>query len=216
MKPHTKIIITFLTVIFVFNSGIFTKPSFAASKSQESPQQEPVAMTIKIVDGFFHHLDLEKKLMYVAIDKDGKVLQSINLRQIESVYLIQGRPEKLKGLLTGGSIGAVIGFSSLFWRDVVGLNKNDKTTETADKNGNRINIADLAIRIGGGAGVGLLVGYFGRQGEDDIRPFPVYDPSIKQTNPHPSINFGDIGNLSKMLREKESFVHVTLKEREEK
>ncbi|MBI2057665.1 MAG: hypothetical protein HYT63_01625 [Candidatus Yanofskybacteria bacterium] len=213
MKVRLKSLpVFFLTLTLLYAPIGFTQVPIA----NEEPRQESTMITIKIVDGFFHHLDLEKKLMYVAVDKRGEILQSIGLGQIESVYLIQGKPEKLKGLLTGSSIGAVVGFSSLFWRDIAGLNKNDKTAETADKNSNRINLADLAIRIGGGAGVGLIIGYFKGQGEDDIRPFPVYDPSIKQTNPHPSINFSDIGNLSKMLREKESFVHVTLKEREEK
>ena len=200
-------------VFFLILALLYTHTGFAQlPTTNEKTQQEPTTVTIKIIDGFFHRLDSEKKLMYVAIDKHGKILQTVNLGQIESVYLIQGKPEKLKGLLTGGSIGAVVGFSSLFWRNLTGSNKS-KTDNQSD---NKINITDLAIRIGGGAGVGLIVGYFRGQGEEDIRSFPVYDPKIKQTNPHPSIDFSDMANLAKMLREKESFVHVTLKEGEQK
>ena len=212
MKLHTETIIALLIAALVFSSGVFNKHSYAVSRPQESSQQEPTATTIKIVDGFFHHLDLEKKQMLVAIDKQGKILQSINLGRIKSVYLIQGKPEKLKGLLAGGSIGAIVGFSSLFWKSLTDPNK-DATDNQKD---NKLNITDLAIRIGGGAGVGLIIGYFRDRGEESIRPFPVYDPEIRQTNPHPSIDFGNIENLAKMLREKESFVHVTLKEKEEK
>jgi len=215
LKLHTQTTqtaVVFLTTLLVFVSSIFTEFSYAVGGPQESWQQEPTATTIKIVDGFFHHLDLEKKQMLVAIDRQGKILQSINLGRIKSVYLIQGKPEKLKGLLTGGSIGAIVGFSSLFWKSLTDSNK-DATDNQKD---NKLNIADLAIRIGGGAGVGLIIGYFRDRGEESIRPFPVYDPEIRQTNPHPSIDFGNIENLAKMLREKESFVHVTLKEKEEK
>ena len=123
-------------------------------KSQESQQPKPAALTVKIVDGFFHHLDMEKKLMYVVVDKQGEILQSVSLGQIDSVYLIQGKPEKLRGLLAGGSIGAVVGFSSLFWKDLTG---SDKSTKPENQNDDKLNIADLAIRIGGGAGVGLSV-----------------------------------------------------------
>ena len=210
MKKYIKPILAFLPVLTL----VFSHANMVmVGKSQESQQPKPAVLTVKIVDGFFHHLDMEKKLMYVVVDKQGEILQSVSLGQIDSVYLIQGKPEKLRGLLAGGSIGAVVGFSSLFWKDLTG---SDKSTKPENQNDDKLNIADLAIRIGGGAGVGLIVGYFKDRGEESVRPFPVYDLKIKQTNPNPSINFSDIGNLAKMLREGESFVHVTLKDREEK
>jgi len=205
LKKYTTSILLVLTLT--------VSPANIVGKSQESQQPKPAALTVKIVDGFFHHLDQEKKLMYVAIDEQGKILQGISLSQIESVYLIQGKPEKLRGLLTGGSVGAVVGFSSLFWKN---LTSSDKNAKSENQSNNKLNIADLAIRIGSGAGVGLIVGYLKDRGEENVRPFPIYDPKIKQTNPNSSINFNDIGNLAKMLREGESFVHVTLKDGEEK
>ncbi len=203
----------------MFANLLFFGTAFLA-KAQSVPVEmsvlAPDLVTVMIVDGVFHHLDLKNSTMYIAIDKQGKILQKVQLGRLESVYLIQGRQEKLKSLLTGGSVGAAVGLSSIFWGNLIGLVKDSKDNNSSDQNSDKFNATNLIVRVAGGAGVGLLVGYLKDQGDDDVRTFPVYDPKIKQTNPSPSINFNSLDNLGRMLREKESFVHVTLKASEEK
>lgn len=195
-----------LTVLLL--SPVQTVPPYALAQSQ--PAQ---TFHLPVVDGIFQKADMENRMLFVALDKDGKIVQEINFSTIESVYLIQGKTEKLKEYLVGGTVGGAVGFSSLFLDKLVSLIKDNKNPSDTgdDKNGGRFNWIRVAALIGGGAGAGMLVQRL-KNGGEDVRDFPVYDPKIKQDNPNYSMNFSDIANLKTKLTEKESFVHITLRE----
>lgn len=174
-------------------------------------QTESSTIMLPVVDGVFHHVDLENKMLYVALDKNGEIVQEISFILIESVYLIQGNSERLKEYLKDGSIGGIVGgFSSMFWKDISNkiFRKNGKNQNGEAKNSDRVNLASVAWGVGGGLGAGLLVNYLQNKGEENIRSFPVYNPR--------TMNFNDISNLKTKLTEKKSFIHVTLKNGREK
>ena len=102
------------------------------------------------------------------------------------------------------------GFSSVFWGRFLKSETDKNDSGTNGNNKNHLNFTDIALRIGGGIGAGILVEHFQKKGEENLHRFPVYDPHIKQLEPNPSINFGDIGNLKKLV-EGQHFIHVTLK-----
>lgn len=200
MKLKKKFVSVLLTALISF---------IPAVSELSAGGQEKKYIYIPVVDGIFHHVDMENRMIYVAIDKEGKIIREIPLVLVESVYLIQGRPERLKEFLVGGAIGGTAGLSAPFLVRLVrkSLSKDQNQKEI------RLSFAGIILATGGGIGAGFLANYFKNKGEDDATYFPVYDPSIKQKNPNSSIDFGDRNNIKNKLIEKESFVHLTLKMR---
>ena len=191
----------FLSVFLVTFGSLFLQ-------SENQKMQKTAITEIPVIDGIVHRIDFENRFLYIALDREGRIIQEINIDTIESVYLIQGRPEKLKNYLIGGTIGGTAGLSSVLWSKIIAKNGENGNGGGTEK---QVSLTELALRAIGGTGAGLLVAHLWKEGEKDARPFPVYDPSIKQKNPSSSIDFGDKTNLKTKLIEKKSFVHVTLR-----
>lgn len=170
--------------------------------------QKEVSMFFPVVDGIVRKVDLEKRFIYVLLDKEGKMVQEIQIDTIESVYLIRGKVEKLKEYLLGGAIGSAAGASSVFWNRIVGSSGSGKNENGVKQ---QISLADLSLRVVGGTGAGLIVSYLLKRGEKEEAPFPVYDPSIEKKSSESGIDFSNKNNLKTMLTEGESFVHITLR-----
>ena len=185
-------------------AAFFYRESFG--QSQESAVSKTLADTwdykivnLPVVIGVFHGFDLASGQLSVAFDEKHTKLETIDLRKIRSVYLLQGSREKLNNYLGGAAAGATGGFAVSFFKNKLERAPNSQLLSK-----------DTARDISIGVGVGLVVSWWRSRGVEDARPWPVYSLDIYQSDPGNSnkVDYKDPHNLEKILPE--SFIQVMM------
>lgn len=160
-------------------------------------------VNLPVVFGIFHGFDLESGIFSVAFDKKHTKLETIELKKIRAVYLLQGNKEKLNNYLLGVAGGGVLGVSG-FWV------KGKIYPESISGLKNQEDYKEAALWTSVGAAVGVVMAWWQNRGVEDVRPWPVYSLDIYQSDPGISgkINFKDPHNLEKITAG--SFVQVMI------
>lgn len=161
-----------LSMVMVFS---FPSITIGQSISQESPLKEVQLASFPVTFGQFDHLDKDKGVLFVSLDKNGRRLEEISLAEIRAVYLLQGNKDRLAHYLVGGAGGLAGGFSGLILKNKAlnGKDQREKTLETKE----------VVYYTSAGLVVGLLWGWWKGRGEE-VRMFPVYDLGLKGEEYH--------------------------------
>lgn len=188
--------------------SLVCSPSFAYNCQEKEQENGAKLVIVRVVSGVFWDLDQEKRIVAVALDKKGQVLENIHWENVKSVYLIQGRPERLSRYLKYGVSGGGAGLASVFLPDLIFGEKDGKKKE----DGHALSLINILMRSSTGSAAGLVVAWLRGKGEE-VRSFPIYDPEIKQDENRPAgwLNYADMRSLQK-LTSRESIVVVTKKE----
>ncbi len=154
-------------------------------------------VTLPVVVGIFHGFDGDN--LSVALNKEHTKLETVNLKKIQAVYLLQGNKEKLGNYLLGGIGGGALFFSGF-------MVKNKLWTESDGQ----LFSKESAMGTSLGVGVGLIVAWWQNRGVEDVRPWPVYSLDIYQSDPGApgKLNYRDPRNLDKILAG--SFIQVII------
>lgn len=157
---------------------------FGFSQSQTVPS-DGLFMEIKLTNlpvivGLLQQVDRQSGKIYVALDKEGRKQEEIEIGRIRAVFLLQGNREKLLNYLVGGTLGGMSGLGGL-------IMKNKLMAEKDNASGGlglaQLDPKETAGYIAVGTTVGLLVGYLRGRGEEDIRVWPVYDREFVSSSP---------------------------------
>lgn len=192
-------------LIFLLSGGNFVQ----SLRSEQKYGQ----MKVEVVDGFFKSWDKETEVLQISLDQEGKLTERISLNRINSVYLMQGKPEKLRKFLKSGSVGA----AGVFGSKVLLIDKLQNNKNSEEKSFDWVGNGLWTL---GGFTAGVLAEWLWAKVEEGVRPFPIYDPEIR-TNTSGSggngnggngkVDYGDIKRLE-LLTPGVSFVRVTLKD----
>lgn len=205
-------IVFLLLFIFVLISALFSEKVFSQDQKHAPAVSELPAeswdyqiVTLPVVVGIFHGFDLESGKLSVALNKEHTRLETIELKKIRAVYLLQGNREKLHNYLLGVAGGGALGVSGFWVKGKIYPESNPGL-----KNQPAYDYKEAALWTSVGAAVGVVMAWWQNRGVEDVRPWPVYSLDIYQSDPGISgkINFKDPHNLEKITAG--SFVQVMI------
>lgn len=154
---------------------------FGQSQTVQSDDRSMIEIrltNLPMVVGLFERADRHNGRLYVALDKEKKQLEEIEIGRIRAVFLLQGNHEKLLNYLVGGVSGGVLGITGLFARNRVLVDKNSTTVASTS-----LDRDEVILWSSVGASVGLLVGFLYGKDEENVRAWPVYNLEFISTAP---------------------------------
>lgn len=187
----------YMTIVSISLFGFQEQKPITVQEVEVKPTFLPVRI------GALHHLDKEKKILFLSLDDKGEVVQAINFSEIKAAYLIQGNRATLTKYVFGGAgTGGVLGLAGMFAKDKV-WSPDNRGGEASVLLANK----GTWIGISAAASVGAVIGYFMAKGEEDIRILNIYNAD-KGPNQKISRNLSDQKNLENILPG--SFLHIYL------
>lgn len=194
MKKVNLILLTML----IANVGTWTE---AASADQDGASSEVKLITLPVTIGQFDRWDPGKEVLYVALDKNHKRLEEIELAKIKAVYLVQGNHSQLFREVFGrGGLGGVLGLSAQVGKEKVFPDKQTGGDQ-------HLFSRETWVWTSVGASVGAVWGWLKARGVENVRLFPVYDLETQRAD------FHDQRRLNRILPG--SFVQVVKRTGEE-
>lgn len=160
-------------ITLVLLAPLMTGRGFGQSQTVSSNGSFEIRPTnLPVVVGLFERADRNNGRLYVALDKERRQLEEVEIGKIRAVFLLQGNRKRLLNYLVGGGAsGGTLGLAGLFIVDKALVNK---TPTSPDRN-------DIIWWSSAGASAGLLVGFLLGRGEEDVRAWPVYSLEFVST-----------------------------------